>query len=297
MSNRDIAAEVTEKILAELDKGTVPWRRPWTRSANGDYGQRNLQSKKPYRGINQFLTEITAATAGYPDPYWTTFRAAKKAGGQVRKGEKGTLVVFWKRIRIKEKDPATGKTTVKMIPLLRHYVVFNVAQCDGLAVPSTDPIDVPDPVPTIDAGEAIIAGMDDCPPISHGGDRAFYSPIADRIQLPNRDDFVTAAAYYGTALHEIVHATGHSSRLDRKLDSRLAPFGSPDYSKEELIAELGASMLCGSAGIDPDFPQSAAYIDSWRRKLRGDKKLILTAAAKAQRAMDYVLGVKFPDAD
>jgi len=286
MARRDVAQEVTDRILEALEGGTVPWRVPW-RAAGG---QRNLQSGKAYRGINAVLTEMTAQAFDYPDPFWTTYRAAEKSGGQVRKGEKGTLVTFWKPWEREETDSETGKKAKRRGLILKHYTVFNVAQCDGLEVPKLE-VETVDP---LEVGEAIIRDMPDAPPISYGGDSAFYVPASDRIQLPTRDQFENAGRFYAVAFHEMTHSTGHSSRLDRGLDNgALAPFGSADYSREELVAELGSAFLCGSAGIDGDLEQAAAYIDGWRRKLSDDPKLILQAAGKAQKAADFILGATF----
>jgi antirestriction protein ArdC len=228
---------------------------------------------------------------GYSAPYWTTYRAAKKAGGNVRKGEKGTLVTFWKRIMVRDEEAEGGK---RIVPILKHYRVFNLDQCDGLDAPPEPETRTIDP---IDAGEEVIASMPNPPKIVHGGDRAFYRVQVDGVQLPERDDFYTPDAYYSTAFHELTHSTGHEKRLARpEIMQGVHRFGSEDYSREELVAELGASMLCGSTGIDPDIPQSASYIDSWRKALGEDKKLIVAAAGRAQRAADYILGVSFEDA-
>jgi antirestriction protein ArdC len=283
--SRDIQQEVTDAVLAALDEGTVPWRRPW--QVQG--GQRNLQSGRPYRGINQFLTAIRASERGYSSPHWTTFRAAKKAGGAVRKGERGTLVTFWKRLAVKDDEAEGGK---RIIPMLHHYIVFNLEQVDGLEAPA-DP--EPRTVDPIAEGERVMADMQNPPQIHHGGDRAFYRPPVDAVQLPDRDDFRSGASYYHTAFHELTHSTGHASRLAREGIMDVHRFGSADYSREELIAEFGAAMVCGSIGVDPDIPQSAAYIENWRTVLGRDKRLVIAAAGKAQRAADYILGTTFED--
>jgi antirestriction protein ArdC len=284
--SRDVYQEVTDSILGALDQGIVPWRRPW--QVQG--GHRNLQSGRPYRGINQFLTAVRAIDRGYASPHWTTFRAAKKAGGAVRKGERGTLVTFWKRLKVKDAEAENG---YRIVFMLRHYTVFNLDQVDGLEAPAEPERRTVDP---IEAGELLIAGMPNPPKIVHGGDRAFYRPQVDGIQLPERDDFFTPHGYYATAFHELAHSTGHQSRLNRpEIADGTHKFGSADYSREELVAELGASMLCGTSGIDPDIPQAASYIDGWRKVLGQDKKLIVQAAGKAQRAADYILGVKFEE--
>jgi antirestriction protein ArdC len=288
---RDIYSEITDMVITELDKGTVPWRKPWT-SHNGEYGQRNLQSKRPYRGINAMLCEMRAMSEGWDLPYWTTYKACAKAGGKVVKGSRGQLVTFWKRVETKDKE--TGEK--KAFFMLRHYTVFNVAQTEGLSIPvdSEEEEERPEVLP-IEVAEQVIGSMVDPPTIRNGGSRACYSPPMDSIQLPERDDFVNADAYYHTAFHELVHSTGHEKRLGRDGIMERHMFGDADYSREELIAELGAAFVSGTVGVDPDIPQSAAYIKGWMRELGKDKKLIVQAAGKAQKAADRILGVSFAE--
>jgi antirestriction protein ArdC len=291
--SRDVYQEVTDAVLKALDEGTVPWRKPWSVSGDG-FGQRNLQSRRPYRGINQVLLEMKAQSAGWDSPYWTTFRAVKKVGGSVRKGERGTLVVFWKRVKVKDEEADGG---YKMIPMLRHFTVFNVAQCDGVEIPaSSEPTDDPDPFDPIDISGLVLNNYADAPTVEHGGDRAFYRPSADHVQMPEQAAFRSPDAYAHTLFHELAHSTGHQSRLNRDGIMGVHRFGDDDYSREELIAEFGACFLSGSLGVDPDIPQSAAYIRSWRKQLGRDKKLLLAAAGKGQRAADRILGVSFEEA-
>lgn len=283
----DTYAEVTARVLDALDAGVVPWRKPWREGGE----HRNLQSGRPYRGANVWLTEIAAMSRGFDKPFWTTYKAARKAGGHVRKGERGTRVVFWKFLRCKPRDgetPTNDDGTVT-VPMLRGYTVFNVDQCDGLEVPAREDVeDAPvDPMPVCDR---IIAGMPAAPPISHGGDRAFYVPADDRVQLPERDRFTDAPAYYATAFHELAHATGHVSRLDRSGIMETARFGSDDYSREELIAEMTAAYVAQDAGIGTDtLPRSASYIDNWRSVLSDDPRAVVVAAGRAQKAADWIL--------
>jgi antirestriction protein ArdC len=254
----------------------VPWRKPWR--ARG--GARNLVTGKPYRGINALTLGCTA----YTSPWWVTYRQAKKLGGHVRKGEHGSLVVFW-RWRVVE-DKETGET--KTLPLLRYYTAFNAEQCEGLKVP---PIEDARPIEPIAEAERIAAGMPNPPRINHGGDKAYYSPIADHVQMPPRETFEKAPEYYSTLFHELTHSTGHPSRIGRNIGTAAAAFGSEPYSREELVAEMGAAFLCGEAGIVSEtLANSAAYIGGWLRALRNDKRLVVMAAAQAQKAADYVLG-------
>lgn len=277
----DVYQEVTDRIIASLEAGTVPWRRPWIASTDA---HRNPLSGTEYRGVNPFLLDITAWEAGYSDPLWCTFKQAQAAGGAVRKGEKSTLVIFWRML--KGTDKATGKE--RSIPMLRHYRVFNVAQVDGLEIERPEPVEF-DP---IERADEIIASMPNAPSIGHGGNRAFYHPAMDAVQLPAREQFVSSDAYYSTAFHELTHSTGHESRLNREeVAGRSAHgFGSEPYAREELTAELGAAMIGARAGIKPQTEQSAAYIANWLRALRNDHKMLISAAGRAQRAADYVIG-------
>lgn len=288
MSNRDIYQEVTDTVISALEQGTVPWRRPWR--TLGDGLHRNLKSKRVYRGVNQFLLDITAHAHGYESPHWVTFKQAKEMGGKVRKGERATLVVFWKQLAISERDKESGKEQRKTIPLLRHFQVFNVDQCDGIDAPTSEGREF-DP---ITEAAAIVVGMPNRPSIGHGGDRACYYPATDQVRLPAPDAFDSGEHYYSTAFHELVHSTGHPSRLNRPEIAQANGFGSDPYSREELVAEMGAAMLCGVAAISgPTMPQSAAYIAHWLKQLRDDRKLLVTAASRAQKAADHILGTTF----
>jgi len=285
----DIYQAVTDRIIELLEEGTVPWRHP-IKNAGGDALPRNLISDKKYQGINVFLLAVTAWIEGYESPYWLTFKQARERGGHVRKGEKGSLVIFWKQHATTDKQ--TGDPVV--IPVLRHFTVFNTAQCDGLDVPGgADDIPATPMVEPIRAADAIVECYEHGPRIEHAGGRAYYRPSEDLVRLPEPARFVDAESYYATLFHELAHSTGHASRLDRGLGTKLAPFGSPDYSKEELVAEMGAAFLAAAAGISPPtIEQSAAYIESWRKQLKADKKLVVQAAGAGQRAADWILGVK-----
>jgi len=282
---------ITDRVISKLETGTVPWCKPW----HGKAGMpKNLVSKKQYRGINVFLLHCL----GYESPYFVTFKQAKKLGGHVRKGEKGCPVVFWKQLEFKKEETENGQTVhkVKNVPMLRYYTVFNVSQCEDIEAPA---LNVPerDHSP-IEKAEQIVRGMQNAPEIRHGHTGASYGPPEDVVRMPRPEVFKAGNAYYATLFHELTHSTGHSQRLDRKLDTELAPFGSPDYSREELVAEMGAAFLCGEAGIlETNIDQSAAYIDGWLRKLKNDRKLVVTAAAQAQKAADYILGRTFTEAE
>eukprot|EP00752_Nemacystus_decipiens_P015806 g14116.t1 len=235
-------------------------------------------------------------TKGYESDYWLTYKQAKQQGGQVRKGEKSSLVVFWKSYVAEDRDIGEDKA----IPVIRHYNVFNAEQCDGMETPydpakaGTERKEELVEVEPIVACERVVEGYKDGPVISSGGVQAFYRPLADSVQIPKPERFESAERYYATLFHELAHSTGHSSRLDRGLNKKLTPFGSADYSREELIAEMGAAFLAATTGISPPtIDQSAAYINGWRQKLEGNKRLIIQAAGAGQRAADHILDVKW----
>lgn len=302
MARPDLYQAITDRILGMLDKGTVPWRHPISGAGSGGGMPRNLQSGKTYRGVNVFLLAVNAWALGYDSPYWLTFRQARSRGGHVRKGEKSTPIIFWKQHTVDDRE--TGKQ--KPVPVLRCYHVFNAQQCEDLAIPGQDTSEqeaepAAEFVP-IDEAERIVAGYAGPhsggggrgPVIERGGMAAFYRPDIDTVRMPPSSRFVDREAYYATLFHELTHSTGHSSRLDRGLDAKFAVFGDPVYSKEELVAEMGAAFLAAAAGISPPtIEQSAAYIDGWRRKLKGDKMLVIQAAGAGQRAVDHILGQTF----
>lgn len=280
----DVYTIVTEKIINLLENGVVPWRRPWISTGL----PRNLVSKKPYRGVNYFLLSASK----YVSPFWLTMHQANQLGGHVRKGEESTIVVFWIIEDLKQcGDNEENEDSIGRRFLLKYYRVFNFEQCDM-------PQAVLDKLPKIEmhhhdpieAVEKIIAGMADPPEIVRGGSKAYYSPITDRITLPARGLFETAAEEAATTLHES-HCSGHEKRLAREGITEVAPFGNPVYSREELVAELSAAFLCAEAGIsNAVIANQAAYVAGWLKALRGDARLIVHAAAQAQKAADYILG-------
>ncbi len=281
---------VTERIVKLLEQGVIPWRRPW--SAGG--APRNLVSKKTYRGVNFFLLSATK----HVSPYWLTLRQANGLGGSVRKGEHGEIVVFWKVDNGKEvgsePDPADIEDIEKSRRrfVLRFYRVYNLEQCElpQAVIDKLPKIETYQHDP-IEAAERIIANMPNPPAIEYGGTKAFYSPSADRITVPPRELFSSAEEFYATLNHEVAHSTGHPKRLNRDSIAEAAPFGSPTYAAEELIAELSAAYLCAEAGISPAVIENeAAYLQGWLGKLKSDRRLIVIAAAKAQKAADYILG-------
>jgi antirestriction protein ArdC len=278
----DVYSIITARITDQLANGTVPWHRPW-KSGGPAGAPRNLSSGKPYRGVNVFLL----SSLGYTSPYFVTYRQAVERGGHVRKGEHGAPVVFWKWLETTA--PEGDGSAADRRAMLRYYTVFNVSQCDGLDAPAV-PTMAADVAP-IESAERIVAAMLDAPGIVHGGDRACYSPTFDRVAMPARTTFDGPEAYYSTLFHELTHSTGHASRLNRPTLMDLCPFGSTNYSKEELVAEMGAAYLCAFSGIENrTIDNSAAYIASWLRRLKDDTRLVVHAAAQAQRAVDFIMG-------
>jgi len=271
---------VTSRILAELERGEIPWRRPWRTLPPA-----NLISKKPYRGINVFLL----ALAGYGSQHWLTFNQAKQLGGNVRKGEHGTKIVFWKFDKF-ETETGDGETEERRSAILRYYTVFNLEQTEGLKALLALP-----PAFPIESAEEIVKGMPN-PPAFEQDARAAYIPSCDTVTMPSRTAFESPAEYYSTLFHELTHSTGHAKRLGREGIEKIQPFGSEDYSKEELVAEMGSAMLCGIAGIEQaTISNSAAYLQSWIRRLKADSRLVVSAASAAQKAADYIRGESAKD--
>ncbi len=277
---------VTDRVLSLLEHGVVPWKRPWA----GGEPPANLVSKKPYRGINPFLL----ASTGYASPYWLTFKHAQQRGGNVRTGEKATPVIFWKRWQTERTDPDTGESAKVSMPILRYYNVFNAEQCDGIDAPELTTAEFH----PIERCESVVSEMPSPPTITHGEPRAWYRPLTDTVNMPRPELFVGPQEYYSTLFHELTHATGHVSRLGRPGIEDIQPFGSADYSREELVAEMGAAFVCGFCGIETaTIENSAAYINGWLRKLRDDHKLVVVAAAQAQRAADCIRGITWQGGD
>jgi antirestriction protein ArdC len=267
---------ITDRIIKTLEAGTIPWRKPWS----GSSGSMNLISKKEYRGVNRFLTDC----APFSSKYWLTFKQAKQLGGQVKKGSKSTPVIYWNMI--KKQDSKTGKE--KTIPFLRYYNVFNVEQTTVEAPEESGPTIDFQP---IEKAESIVQGYKDSPEIEFKEQAAFYRPANDSINMPKPETFTSPEEYYSTLFHEMTHSTGHESRLKREGITNLNFFGSHSYSKEELVAEMGAAFLCSECKIEQKIlDNSAAYIQSWLRKLRNDNKLLISASGQAEKAAKHILG-------
>lgn len=276
-SPRDPYQEVTDRIVEALEKGTAPWVRPWSLDASGF--PRNGSSQREYNGINVLLLWMTAQARGFVSNEWFTFKQAKELGGTVRKGEQATMITFW---NILEREDEHGEE--KKIPLLRFFYVFNREQCDNLP-PSKHEAPEHTERPITERCESVsewVRGLG----VSYkeGGNRAFYSPREDRVQMPKRSQFETDEHYASTLLHETGHWTGHESRL-----KRLQPgttFGSESYAEEELIAELYSAFMCTTFAISAQL-RHAEYIGSWIRKLKEDKRAIFRASTAAKKAAEW----------
>jgi len=271
--------------MEELERGCVPWHQPW-KSPDGVRVPTSFVSKKPYRGVNTFLLAVSRFKAGYSSNYWLTFKQIQALGGNV-KGQHSEMVVFWKLLEKPAENP-TPKHETDYIPMLRYYRVFNLDQVTGIKKPSIEGLPAFQP---IKEAEEIAAKYQGQIGVSHGGNRAYYQPSTDSIRMPERGTFDNRESYYSTLFHEFTHSTGHESRLNRPGIVETHFFGDEIYSKEELVAEMGAAMLCGIVGIEnKTIRNSASYIESWLGKLRDDKKLVVHAAAAAQKAADFILG-------
>jgi antirestriction protein ArdC len=278
--------EVTSRIIAELEAGRVPWVQPWGRSGGTGPGlPRNALTARNYSGVNVLILWGAVIAEGWPSQSWLTFKQARDAGGCVKKGEHGTTVVYADRFVPEGEKQRVEREggDAKAIPFLKRFTVFNVAQCEGLRPGlAADPAPLPERE-IVPVAEAVIAasGVD----FRIGGDRAFYVPSRDFVQVPPQPAFFEQINYYRTCLHELTHATGHTSRLSRDLTNS---FGSKDYAREELIAETGSAFLCAALGIEPTV-RHADYLASWLEVLREDNRAIFRAASAATKAADWLL--------
>lgn len=288
----DVYTRVTNQILAELENGVLPWRKPWnSTNAIGCIIRPLRHNGVPYTGINILMLWATAVDGGFSLPTWMTFRQALELGAHVRKGEKGSLVVYANTLTRTEQSDR-GEDVDREIPYLKSYTVFNVAQIDGLPDTYYAPPAPPPLAPVrIAHAEAFFAGTKAV--VRHGGVRAFYSPAADHIAMPPYEAFRSPEAYYAVLGHETVHWTGHRSRLDRDLTGAKK---TESYAREELVAELGAAFLCADLNLVPAVREDhAPYIASWIRVLKDDKRAVFQAARHAQRAADYLHGLQPAD--
>lgn len=285
----DKYAAIVAAVVASLEKGDLPaWRRPWrTLRAQGNATLPvNAVSGKAYRGVNVPILWSRMDA----DMRYLTFNQARQLGGSVRKGERGTGIVFWKPTRYTKKNAATGEDETRGSVIMRFYTVFNVAQCENLKLPGSSeskpeaPAVPVEPAAIVKAMAALAATLGVV--LTHSGDRACYMPGIDTVGMPVPEAFTAPDMYAATALHEFTHATGHESRLKRKLDNR---FGDKAYAAEELVAEFGSAFLCAALGVDGGLENHASYIEHWHKLLTDNPKALITATSAAQKAADFVL--------
>ena len=288
-TRRDHYQEVTDKIIEVLEGGIIPWRRPWNPNLTGvDAMPRNATTRRRYHGINVLMLGLSPFAWSTGDNRWCSYKQATERGWQVRKGERGTVVFFFKRLAVKDGAAAGelvsgGTAEDRFIPMLRAYTVFHASQIDG--IPPMAPHNTlevswrrPEAVETIIANSGATVRV--------GGGQAFYSPCSDHIQMPPHETFASPEGYAATMLHELGHWTGAEHRLNRDMTAR---FGTAAYAAEELRVEIASAMMCAELGLPSDVPNHAGYLQSWLRKLKEDKREIFRAAAAAQRIADYCL--------
>lgn len=280
MKNSEVIEKVTNKIIEKMESGNLNWNKPW----NAGVLPQNFISKKAYRGWNLFTTLFS----GFESPYYLTFNQVKKLGGSIKKGSKGTSIIFWNKINKAVKDE-TEETKNKQFLLVKEYVVFNAEQIEGI---DFGKIEVSE-IGTCEELEQAISEMEVPVTIKHGiSDMAFYSPTFDYVQMPNKSQFKSEGEYYSVLVHEVIHSTGHKARLNR-LSLNDAKFDSKrhSYSYEELVAELGAAYLTAMFGISTEETQknSAAYLQGWLSALKADKQMLYKASSDAQKAVDYIV--------
>lgn len=297
--SKDVVYEmVTERMVAALEAGTVPWQQPWT----GGNRPMNLVSGKAYRGVNILLLHLAAMDGGYTSPYWLTFdqgvvdlgghlnvlpESERKPGDKTKTGQHPTVIIFWQMIKAKKtEENETGR-----IPMLRYYRVFNLDQFEDVRIPKGREIPEKNELnfDPIKEAEAIIGGYQNPPKIVEELPEAFFSPTTDTINLPPRESFTGEGEFYSTAFHEITHSTGAKKRLNRHIAADQFQFASHSYGREELTAEMGSAFFCAEAGIETTFNNSASYISSWLRTMHEDPRAVVVAAGAAQKAVDYVL--------
>ena len=281
MAKANVYDMVTNRIIAELEKGKIPWPKPWTGIRSGAY---NRITKRPYSLLNQMLLQHNGEYA--------TFKQWQDLGGHIRKGEKSEIVCFWKIFESKENNPDTEEIEIKKIPLLRYYNVFHISQVEGVEPLTEEQLN--DKVEPIEAGDKIITEYikrEHLKFVECKSNQAYYSPSSDTVVVPLKEQCQLINEWYSIAFHEISHSSGHKSRLNRIQTGAISAFGSQDYSKEELVAELSSATLMSVAGLETPktFRNSTAYIQNWLQVLRNDNKFIVSASSKAEKAVNYIL--------
>lgn len=278
----DVYKMVTERIINQLENGIIPWKKPWVSGIDGAY---NRNSKKQYSILNQLLLKKSGEYA--------TLKQWSQLGGKVKKGEKSEFVIFWKMQEELRKDEEGNEHTI-LIPLLRYYNVFHISQIEGVEPLEKESVFDTEPIEEADRIFYEYLNREHIKLNMERSNRAFYSPLMDSITLPELFQFEKAEEFYSTAFHEAIHSTLKASRCDREEDNKNSYFGSENYSKEELIAEIGSASILNYLGIEiPDtFRNSTAYIQSWIGVLQNDKKFIVSASGKAEKAAKYILGIQ-----
>jgi antirestriction protein ArdC len=298
----DIAETITNQLVEIIETtGHLPWEKEWSGQGSmfGVDAPRNFESKKAYRGSNILML----LSRGFASPWWMTYKQAKNKGGSVIKGSKGTMVVYWTMLFLDKNGKRCDEAQAeKKIPYLKYSNVFNAEQIEGIDFPE---IKKPDPKTVedsknaaIQAAEDVIDGYENAPITKFGGDRACYSPSIDQILMPKIADFNCSESFYKTFFHEMVHSTGHKKRLNRDgVATNNGGFGSEKYSKEELVAELGAAFLASVTGCwgKKQEKNSAAYLKSWIKELKNDPKMIIAASGAAQKAAEHILGASLDE--
>ena len=291
LTRPDVYSKITGKIIADLEQGVRPWMRPWNAEhATGRITRPLRHNGIPYKGINVIMLWSASVVKGYACPLWLTFKQALELGGNVKKGETGELVVYANRITRTETNDK-GEEAEREIPFLKGYTVFNAEQCEGLPAQYSAAAEPPalTPMQRIEAADRFFAatGAD----IRHGGARAYYAEGPDYVQMPPFETFRDAESHAAVMGHEIVHWTKHDKRLAR--DMGRVRHGDEGYAREELVAELGSAFLCADLGITPEVREDhAAYIATWLKVLKDDKRFVFSAASQAQRAVDYLHGLQ-----
>jgi len=286
MKRKDVCQTVTNNIIQALENGVIPWKKPFKSSFSPI--PTNHFTGKAYRGINVFLLNLACIQMSYPNNTWVTYRQVQKLGGHIKKGESSEDILFWKRTILHEKnEELEEETSPKEVYIARIYHVFNIAQCEGLEITE----DQQKELPKIQSCESVYDNYPEIKPKLCTGSRAMYIPSTDQISIPNMHDFDSRESYYATLFHELVHSTGHASRLNREGIAQANRSDMIKYSKEELIAEMGASFLSAVTGIDNNdlTDNAAAYIYSWLEVFKQDKKMVVKAASYAQKAVDYLV--------
>jgi len=281
---------VAQTIIKQLENNVAPWRKEWI--AYG-YKPKSMSSGKTYKGMNFMLLTFEAMDKGYESPWWGTFKQITERGGVVTKGEKGTPVVLWKQFETENADGDKKKAVV-----MRYFTVFNAQQAtweDGKA-PAYEKPTARNSVEVVESAQKIMDNYfarDNAPSLAFGGNRAYYSPSRDGIQLPQQSNFVSDSSFYATAFHEMGHSTGHKSRLNRDGIVENHYFGSELYSEEELVAEFTSAFLCSETGVLPEtLDNSTAYIKSWLKVLKNDPKMLVKAVGRAQKATNFITGAE-----